>query len=72
MPRHEVSQHLEHFGAQWDQDSGVVQLIALGIKSVGAKHIEHSDPFLREHGTTLATGHRCILHRYYEKTTKKL
>ena len=54
MPRHEVGQHLEHFGAQWYQDPGVVQLIALGIKMVGAKHIVHTDPFLWGHGTALA------------------
>jgi len=41
MLRHEVGQHLEHFGAQRDQGPGVVQLIALGIKMVRAKHIGH-------------------------------
>jgi hypothetical protein len=55
MLRHEVGQPLEHFGPQRDEDPGAVQLIALGIKMIRVKHIAHSDPFLRGHGTALAT-----------------
>jgi hypothetical protein len=55
MLRDEVGQHLEHFGAQRDQDPGVVQLIALRIEVVCAKHIVHEAPFLRGHGPALAT-----------------
>ena len=55
MLRDEVGQHLEHFGAQRDQDPGVVQLIALRIEVVCAKNIVHEAPFLREHRAALAT-----------------
>ena len=68
MLRYEVGQRLEHFGAQRHQDPGVVQLIALGIKTVRTKHIGHSGPFLRRHGTALAVLTRLILYKYYENT----
>jgi hypothetical protein len=56
--RHQVGQHLEHFGAQRDQDPGMVQLIALSIEVVPAKLIVHGDPQgTRDHAGPLKPPH---------------